>query len=86
MRACEELVGKPKYQVIRSQTIAPINPARITYSLTALSWIIPLPIVLATWVSNPNAPMKLKKAAHMTAKRGVNTRVETTVAIEFAAS
>ncbi|HKB15117.1 MAG TPA: hypothetical protein VKF62_03580 [Planctomycetota bacterium] len=28
----------------------------------------------------------MKKAAHSTARRGVRTRVETTVAIEFAAS
>ena len=30
--------------------------------------------------------MKLKNAAHMTAYRGLNTRVETMVAMEFAAS
>src|SRR3989454_5820638 len=34
----------------------------------------------------PNAATKLKNAAHTTAWSGVNTRVETTVAIELAAS
>jgi hypothetical protein len=33
-----------------------------------------------------NAAMKLKKAAQITALPGDSTRVETTVAIEFAAS
>ena len=30
MSACEELVGNPHTHVIRSQTIAPMSPARIT--------------------------------------------------------
>ena len=47
---------------------------------------IPLPMVLATAVPNPNAATKLKNAAHTTARPGVSTRVETTVAIELAAS
>ncbi len=46
----------------------------------------PLPTVRATWTPNPNAATKLKKAAHATACMGVSTRVETTVAIELAAS
>ena len=46
----------------------------------------PAPTVLATAVPNVKAAMKLKKAAQMTALPGVRTRVETTVAIEFAAS
>lgn len=29
-RACEELEGRPSSQVIKFQTIAPINPARMT--------------------------------------------------------
>src|SRR5579862_9895171 len=47
---------------------------------------MPLPMVVATAVPNVNAATKLKKAAHTTATRGDSTRVDTTVAIEFAAS
>src|SRR6201993_1555593 len=47
---------------------------------------MPLPMVLGTAVPNTNAAMKFQKAAHATARNGVNTRVDTTVAIELAAS
>ena len=46
----------------------------------------PEPTVFATAVPNVNAAMKLKTAAQMTALPGDRTRVDTTVAIEFAAS
>ena len=42
--------------------------------------------VAATLTPKPNAATKLKNAAHTTACRGVRTRVETTVAMELAAS
>ena len=48
--------------------------------------IMPAPIVVATAVPNVKAATKLKKAAQMTALPGVRTRVDTTVAIELAAS
>ena len=47
---------------------------------------MPEPTVLATAVPKVKAATKLKKAAQMTAWPGVSTRVETTVAMEFAAS
>src|SRR5580692_10347773 len=47
---------------------------------------MPLPIVAATAVPKTKAAMKFQKAAQATARRGVRTRVETTVAIELAAS
>src|SRR5579863_5296074 len=47
---------------------------------------MPLPMVLATAVPNTKAAMKFQKAAHATARNGVKTRVDTTVAIELAAS
>ncbi|MND07545.1 hypothetical protein D3C83_295850 [compost metagenome] len=47
---------------------------------------MPDPTVLATAVPNTKAATKLKKAAHTTAWPGFSTRVETTVAIELAAS
>jgi len=47
---------------------------------------MPVPIVFATCSPKTAKAMKLKNAAHMTAVRGFSTRVDTTVAIEFAAS
>ena len=66
--------------------MAAVKPAKITVSVTTLRSTIPAPTVCATAVPNPNAATKLKNAAHTTAFPGVNTRVETTVAMEFAAS
>src|SRR5437879_1121006 len=70
----------------KSQTIAPTSPAKITAKVAARGSIMPLPIVLATAVPNPKAATKLKNAAQITALPGVSTRVETTVAMELAAS
>src|SRR5579871_316402 len=47
---------------------------------------MPLPMVPATAVPKTKAAMKFQNAAHATARNGDSTRVETTVAIEFAAS
>ena len=66
--------------------MAPIRPANISRGVTTLISIIPLPMVVATAVPKIRKATKLKKAAQITAKRGDNTRVETTVAIELAAS
>ena len=79
-------VGRPRYQVMRSQTIAPSRPARITLESTTEGSISPLLIVLATAVPTTNAATKLKNAAQTTATPGESTRVETTVAIELALS
>src|SRR3954469_4376582 len=86
INACDELVGRPKYQVIRSHTIAPTNPAKMTLKVTMWMSTSPDPTVLATAVPKAKAATKLKNAAQMTALPGLRTRVETTVAIEFAAS
>ena len=66
--------------------MAPISAAKITYALACFGSMIPLAIALATAVPKMNAAAKLKKAAHTTASFGDNTRVETTVAMLFAAS
>ncbi len=58
----------------------------MTRNVTAWTSIMPDPTVLATAVPKPNAATKLKKAAQMTALPGDSTRVDTTVAIELAAS
>ena len=47
---------------------------------------MPEPTVLATAVPKAKAATKLKNAAHTTACPGERTRVDTTVAMEFAAS
>ena len=65
MSACDELVGRPRYQVMRSQTMAPTSPEKMTASVTELMSIMPAPTVFATAVPNPNAATKLKKAAQI---------------------
>src|SRR4030042_2012758 len=86
IKAWEELLGRPKYQVIMFQAIAPMRPARITEEVTIVISTIPLPIVVATPVPTMRKAMKLKKAAQTTACRGVTTRVETMGEMELAAS
>ena len=76
----------PKYQVIRFQTIAPIRPAEHDVRVDDGDVDQAAPIVFATAVPNTKAATKLKNAAQNTAMNGVSTRVETTVAIEFAES
>ena len=58
----------------------------MTVSVTTARSTMPEPTVWATAVPKPNAATKLKNAAQITALPGLSTRVETTVAIEFAAS
>jgi hypothetical protein len=83
---CEELDGIPNHQVARFQIIAAVKPLPITVKSTTCGSIIPFPMVFATWSPNTRKAIKLKKAAQITAYFGERTRVETTVAIEFAAS
>src|SRR5438445_11795761 len=86
--ACDDDDGRLNHQVSRFHVIAPTRPASTTHtnagSAAPTSTI--LAIVLATPVWKMKYATKLKKAAHRTAMRGDSTRVETTVAIEFAAS
>src|SRR5512133_2303080 len=86
MSACDELVGRPKYQVIRSHAMAPNRPEKITVIVTTRTSTMPAPMVLATATPKTSAAMKLKNAAQTTALPGESTRVETTVAMEMAAS
>ena len=71
---------------MRFQTIAPSNPARITFGVTMSVRMIPVWIALATSSPAVNAAVKLKNAAQSTAANGLRTRVPTIVAIEFAES
>ncbi len=66
--------------------IAPVRPPKMTANVTTFRSTMPEPTVCATPVPKKNAAAKLKNAAHKTAWPGVRTRVETTVAIELAAS
>src|SRR5262245_45816134 len=66
--------------------MAPTRPARMTHWSTIPGATTPRATVVATSTPKPNAATKLKKAAHTTACSGVSTRVETTVAMELAAS
>src|SRR5665213_606579 len=86
MSACDELVGSASHHVSRLHAIAPRSPAQMTASVTMVMSTVPLPIVCATAVPKTNAARKLNAAAQMTAWPGDSTRVDTTVAIELAAS
>src|SRR5258705_12806743 len=86
MRACDDDDGSPAYQVMRFQAIAPRRPARMTVASTTATSTRPLPIVFATAVPNTKNATKLKTPAQITAAIGERTRVETTGAMEFAAS
>jgi hypothetical protein len=66
--------------------MAPARPPKMTAKVTILMSTMPRPTVLATAVPKVKAATKLKNAAQITALPGDSTRVETTVAIEFAAS
>src|SRR5262249_23918571 len=86
IKACELLEGIPSHQVSTFQQIAPINAPKITAPSTTSPATIPVPTVCATWSPKNKNAMKLKNAAQITATCGRSTRVETTVAIELAAS
>ena len=79
--------GRPKYQVSRFQAIAPTSAAKTTTRLLLPSGssMIPEPTVLATFAPR-NEPSRLNTAAMASATRGVSARVDTDVAIAFAAS
>ena len=66
--------------------MAPTRPAKITPIVRTLCTTTSLAMVLATFVPKKRKAMKLKVAAHRTAWRGERTRVDTTVAMELAAS
>src|SRR5882757_5809819 len=84
-RACDELDGRPKYQVARFHRIAPTRPAKITVGLILVSSTRPLEIVLATSVER-NAPTRFSTAEMATATLGRSAPVATEVAIAFAVS
>ena len=66
--------------------IAPVKAAKMTAGSTISGLMMPEPTVCATLSPKNRKAMKLKNAAHITARRGKRTRVDTIVAIELAAS
>ena len=87
MRAWEEDEGSPFHQVSRFHPIAPTRaaPTSQSPSMPCGASMIPLPTVWATLVPK-NAPTRLATAAIARATRGVSARVDTDVAMAFAAS
>jgi hypothetical protein len=85
INAWEELEGRPRYQVARFQTIAPISPAKTTVVVMAPASTTSFATVAAT-AREMNAPTKLKIAAYATAKRGGMACVEIEVATTLAVS
>src|SRR5712691_5638515 len=86
MSACELLDGIPSAQVMMFQAMAPISAPNTTRGSTISAETMPVPTVCATCAPKIAKATKLKKAAHTTACCGRNTRVDTMVAIELAAS
>jgi len=86
IRACELDDGMAPHQVNRFQVMAPIKAPKMTRASTTSGAMRPVPMVCATCKPKNRKAMKLKNAAQTTAMLGESTRVETTVAMEFAAS
>src|SRR4051812_29501616 len=82
---CEELEGIPFHQVSRFQMMEAISPEKTTGSVMNSGFTV-LATVSATFNSKIQYAMKLNMAAQSTAWNGVSTLVDTTVAIELAAS
>src|SRR6476659_457503 len=85
MSAWLELDGRPTHQVAMFQAKAAISAQSTVAMVTTSVSTNPLPMVEAT-APPKSAPVKLKIAAITIACRGVNTLVETTVAMALAAS
>jgi hypothetical protein len=82
-RVCEELDGSPSHHVARFHEMAAKSAAAITLRFITSGLMTPFPIVEATACEKNRKATKLNIAAIMTAAKGDNTFVETTVAIEF---
>jgi hypothetical protein len=71
---------------MRFHAIAPISAPKMRCASMYSGEMMPLPMVEATLSSKTPMARRLKNAAQMTAWYGRSTPVETTVAMEFAAS
>lgn len=84
-RACDEELGRPKYQVTRFHRIAPTSPPKMIGTVIFESSTRPLEIVVATAVEM-NAPTRLSTADTVTATLGLSAPVAMDVAIALAVS
>jgi len=87
---CEDDEGMPSHQVARFHIMAATMPENITgrvinSSITVFDTVFAIPNSPIIYLAIKKAT-KLKNAAQSTALKGVNTLVETIVAIELAAS
>src|SRR5882672_12168665 len=83
--ACEELEGRPRYQVARFQKMAPTSPAKTTVGVITSPLTTSLATVAAT-ANEMKAPTKLNTDAYATAIRGGIAWVEIEVATTLAVS
>jgi hypothetical protein len=77
IRACEELEGRPKDQVIRFQAIAPISPAKTIVGVITSALTTSFGDVAATEIEMKGAERKLSSAAGrspLRARRPVRSR------------
>ena len=84
--AWDELDGMPHHQVSTFQAMAPTSAPNTMWVSTTPGSTMPLPTVAATFSWNRKMATTLKKAANSTACWGFSTPVDTTVAMELAAS
>ncbi len=86
-RACEEDEGRPKYQVMRFQTMAPTSAAKRIH-IPLSPWGVSMSPSLTVFATPcpRKAPARFMTAAMASAARGVRARVETEVAMAFAES
>ena len=84
-RACDDELGRPRYQVSMFQKMAAMSADATRLLVTKVGSTMPLPMVLATAVVR-KAPAKFRVADSRMAWRGERTRVDTTVAMALAAS
>src|SRR5207302_9265974 len=83
-----ELLGSPRYQVIRFQMIAPVRAAMMTTSPALKATILAIVFETLAWKKTTviTAPARFRTAAIRTAIRGDRARVDTDVAIALAVS
>src|SRR5713101_7035430 len=88
MSAWVELLGSPRYQVIRFHEIAPIRAAITTTSPGLMASVLAMVLETFAWKKArvTTAPTRLHKAESPTGPRGESERVEIDVAIAFAVS
>ncbi len=84
--ACDDDDGRPKYQVMRFQIVAPTTAAKTTVRPSGVVGAVMIPPTVSATLVDTSDPSKLKTAASASATRGLSARVATEVAIAFAAS